>query len=153
MTDYAAAAMEQADGDVLKATEILEAQARSNMDVWRELTDTLLRTACYDACRAVCRSERRIIWNSPNYDKGGNGERVKQHANTLLDWPLPGGKKLRDATKQDLLEASGFYSKQAAQMTSIANWLDAVAKKVKTKTVGETLSADDLEKLRDQTKE
>lgn len=151
MTDYATAAMEQANGDVIKATEILEDQARGDVAIWKVLTEGLLRNACYDACRAICRSERKIIWESPNYDAGGNGERIKQHATTLMDWPLPGGMKMRDATKKDLMEAATFYSKQAAKMSAIAKWLDAVASKVKSKTVGQTLTDKQLMELRDET--
>lgn len=149
--ELATQAMEQCDGDVLKATEYLEQTARKDVGVWKALTEGLLRNACYDACRGICRSERRIIWNSPNYSAGGNGERVKQHAETLMDWPLPGGMKLRDATKKDLLEASTFYQKQASKMAAISGWLGAIANKVKTKTVGETLTDEQLRKLRDDT--
>jgi hypothetical protein len=66
-----------------------------------------------------------------------------------MDWPLPGGIKLRDATKADLLAASGFYAKQAASMQAISIWLGKVAEKVKTKTVGQTLTDEQLRKLRD----
>ena len=143
--------MEQAEGDVLTATELLEAFARQNVQVWQAVTESLLRTACYDACRAICRGERRVIWNAPGYDAGGGGERVKAHSASLMDWPLPGGKKLRDATKKDLLDAAGFYSMQASQMAAVSTWLECIAAKVKAKTVGETLTDTQLRKLRDDT--
>lgn len=147
--EYAEEAMEQADGDVLEATAALEAMARNDVSVWQVLTEQLLKTACYDACRSICRSERRVIWNTTGSDAGGKGDRVKAHGNMLMDFPLPGGMKLRDATKQDLMDAAGFYERQAAQMTAVASWLSAIASKVKTKTVGDTLTEVQLRAIKD----
>lgn len=148
--ELAQEAMDQCGGDVLVATELLEGMANNDADVWHALTADRLKTACYDACRGICRGERRVIWNSPGYDAGGKGERIKQHSATLMDWPLPGGKKLRDANKDDLLEAAGFYSAQASKMQAVSMWLERVADKVKSKTVGQTLTDDQLRSLRDE---
>jgi len=148
-TELAQQVMEDSDGDVLAATERLEKMARKDVEIWQALTDGLLRTACYDACRAVCRADRRQIWYSPGYDAGGNGDRVKTHSASLMDWPLPGGKKLRDATREDLIEASDFYLRQAAQMRGVADFLFAISERVKRKTVGNTLSESDLRALKD----
>lgn len=148
-TEYAQDAMTQADGDVLEATAALEEMARDDMSVWQVLTENLLKSACYDACRGICRSERRVIWHTTGSDKGGNGERVKSHAATLMDFPLPGGKRLRDATKDDLIEAAGFYDRQAAQMASVAEWLTGIARKVRGKTVGESMTEDQLRSMKD----
>ena len=148
-TELAQNVMEDSDGDVLAATERLEKMARKDVEIWQALTEGLLRNACYDACRAVCRADRRQIWYSPNYDAGGNGDRVKTHSASLMDLPLPGGKKLRDATKGDLLEASGFYLRQAAQMRGVADFFAAIAERVKRKTVGNTLTEADLRALKD----
>jgi len=151
--DLARRAIEMANDDVVEATVILESMARSDMSVWRALTDQLLRVACYDQCRAICRAERRVIWNSPNYDAGGNGARIKDHSASLMDWRLPGGKVLRDASKADLIEASAFYRRQAASMQIIGCWLESVAAKVAGKTVGEKLTDTILRKLQDEARE
>lgn len=143
--------MLEADGDVLEATAMLEELARQDVEVWQAVTDGLLRTACYDACRSICRSERRTIWHTSGYDAGGNGERIKSHSSSLMEWPLPGGKRMRDATKQDLIDAAGFYAMQASQMAAVSDWLGRVASKVKSKTVGETLTDKQLRTLRDDT--
>ena len=148
-TELAQEAMEQVGGDVIAAAKILERKARADTDVWIAVTQTLIATACYDACRAVCRSERRQIWVQENYSKSGNGERVKSHGHkTMLDWPLPGGMKLRDAKKADLVQASGFYQKQARSMESIARWLDAIAAQVGRKAVGSVFTDEELRALK-----
>jgi hypothetical protein len=66
-----------------------------------------------------------------------------------MDWPLPGGKKLGDATRADLIEAGDFYLRQAAQMRGVADFLFAISERVKRKTVGNTLSESDLRALKD----
>lgn len=141
-------AMDQAGNDVLKATEILEQQAAGDIEVWKTLTEGLLRTACYDACRRICISERQAIWFSPGYDAGGKGDRIKEHSKSIMDWPLPGGKALRHANKQDLIDAAEFYKKQADQMASIAQWLNAIAAKVKNRTVEKCLTEAQIRALR-----
>lgn len=134
--------------DVATATEKLEKWARKDKALYDYLTDPYLSQACYNAIRGLCRSERRLIYTAPNYTKGGNGHRVEIHGRSLLDFPLPGGKRLRDATRQDLLEAADFYRKQAADMASKAAWLEKISERVGKKTVGEKLTSEQLEALK-----
>jgi len=136
--------------DVSEASRMLEEEARKDADLYNHLTEPFLARACYDAVRTEYQSERKQIWTAPNYTEGGNGHRVKEHARTLLDFPLPNGKRMRDATKADLLEASEFYRKQAADMARKARWLEQVAESVGKKKVGNALSAEDLEQMRSQ---
>lgn len=149
--ELARKAMDECGDDIQAATEKLEAMARSNTKVWKGLTDHLLRAACFEACKAICRQDRRMIWTAPNYDAGGSGERVRAHGKTLMDMPLPGGKPLRDATREDLIAASEFYRKQSETMGAISDFYHSVSLRVKTKTVGETLSEAQLEQIRGKT--
>jgi hypothetical protein len=143
-------AMERADNEVQAATAILEDMACNDPDLYNALLSPFLNVAAYEACRALCRQQRQKIWTAPNYDQGGNGHRVLDHAMSLMDFPLPGGKRLRDATKADLEEASSFFAKQAADMSHKARWLSAIASKVKgKKTVADVFDADSLAKLRE----
>lgn len=147
--DLARRAMAQAGEDVGEATRILEQWARQNTRIWKAVTEDFLAQGCYAVVRGVCRQERRAIWHSPGYDPGGSGARVRGHARSILDLPLPGGKRLRDATREDLQEASGFYARQARQMAVMAEFLEAVAGKVKgRKTVGDVLTEKQLEQMK-----
>ena len=148
-SDLAQRAMAQAGDDVGEAARILEQWARKNTRVWKAVTEDFLAQGCYSVVRGVCRQERRAIWHSPGYDKGGAGSRVRNHARSILDLPLPGGKRLRDATRDDLHQASEFYSRQARQMAVMEEFLASVAAKIKgRKTVGDVLSEKQLETMK-----
>ena len=134
--------------DVHEATNKLERWAKSNRDLYEYLTAPYLSRACYDAVRSCCRHDRKALYTAPNYTKGGNGDRVHQHAHSLLDFPLPGGKRLRDATRADLEAAANFYRQQAKDMANKADWLEAIAAKVGKKKVGSVLSAEALRSLK-----
>jgi hypothetical protein len=149
VSNLAEQALEACGGEVAKAAKYLENQARQNTSIWIEVTKHLISKGCYDAIRQQCHAERRKIWYSPNYSSGGNGDRVVTHANSLMDWPLPGGMKLRYATKEDLWKAASFYQKQADQMATVATWLTNIMNKVGRKTVGESLTEKQLINLRE----
>lgn len=140
-------ALNSSGGDVEQATALLESRAKNDSTIWMALTGPLLSQACYDAVRKICREQRREIWFSENYDKGGNGDRVAIHAKGLLDWPLPGGKRLRDAGKEDLDKAADFYHRQASQMMRVAYFLERISEKVGKKTVGDKFTEEKLREI------
>ncbi len=51
-------------------------------------------------------------------------EQKHNRADDLLNFKLPSGKLLRDATKADLIEASAYYKVQAAEMEAEAKKVD-----------------------------
>ena len=146
----AADALEQAGGNVVEATNILESWAVESWDVYRAVTERLLRQGCYSAVSGICRRNREAIWYSPGYDAQQKGDRVHAHARTLLDFPLPGGKRLADANKKDLQEAMAFYRRQADQMGRVAEWLGKIAQKVGKGIVGQRLTDEDLRRMQKQ---
>lgn len=150
ISELARQALEHANGDVAEAARYLEQQAKRQTSVWLTITESLISSACYDAVRAVCRKERRAIWTAPNYDQGGNGGRVVAHAKSLMDLCLPGGKRLADATKDDLLKARDFYYKQADTMRQFGCFLEVLSEKVKRSTVSDKLTEDELQKIKEQ---
>ena len=88
------------------------------------------------------RDSRRKVWNRPT-TTDSNARVVALVASNmamLLDFPLPGGKPLRDATKDEVQDAANSYRTQAVDMVQKSAWLKLIAKNVpKGKTVGETL--------------
>lgn len=146
--------LEQTGGNVREATDKLTERAREDSKIYFVLTEPFLSQACYYAVRKVCQRERRAIWTAPNYVAGGNGERVENHARSLLMFQLPTcGKYLRDAMKDDVQQAAHFYREQAEDMDEKGRWLDEIARNVKgDKTVGEQLDEQALWKLRTQKK-
>jgi hypothetical protein len=133
--------------DVHTAARTLEQWAQNDRALYDYLTESYLATACYESVRGLCRSERRAVSLPPNYSAGGNGHRVAEHAESCLDFPLPGGKRMRHATQSDLREASEFYRKQAQDMQRKADWFAAIAERVGRKKVGTVFDDESLRAL------
>ena len=110
---------------------------------------------CVESTSAVLRSERLSKWLPPNYDAGGKGDRVaalaEGNAAMLMDFPLPGGKRLGEATADEVRTAAEFYSKQAGNMAHKARWLSMIAARVKDKTVKDALTEKKLRELQKET--
>lgn len=137
--------------DTRSAAALLESWARIDRALFDYLTKPWLSRACDEAVRGVTRNERAAIcrpWTAPNYTLGGNGHRVHTLARSLLDFPLPGGMRLRDARKDDLLGASKFYRTQAVDMAAKADWLESIAERVGRKQVGNVFSDETLPPLK-----
>lgn len=149
ISDIAAAAIEKAHGDTIKAAAIMEREVSANEAKYRALMDPLLAAACYSAVSSVQRCNRAEIWTAPNYTAGGNGSRVHALASgNLLLFPLPGGKALGEATKDEVIEAADFYGKQATDMTVKARWLSRIGEKLTgKKTVAKVFTEESLRQL------
>lgn len=152
VTEAAADALEQSD-NVLDAAGLLERRAVREPALRDALLAPFLSQACYQAVSLACRHSRRKIWTAPNYTKGGNGQRVVAHAKSLLDFPLPGGLRLRDATKKEVLAGANVYGQYADDMAGKARWLKAIAERLSgRKKVATVLSESELEDLREKSK-
>lgn len=135
VAEAARKALADAGGDVRVATRAMEAVVRANRRLRDDLTEPLLSNACYAAVTAQCRVERRKVWTPPAERLVANrttgSHRVVQLATgTLLMFPLPGGKKLGEATRDEIAEAAQFYETQASDMSVKARWLRLVAQSV-----------------------
>ena len=136
--------LEKAGGDVRKATPLMVERVKASRVLRDALTAPLLSNACYDAISAECRQQRRHVWTPPNYTADGNGARVIALATSLLDFPLPGGKRLAEASRGEVAQAADFYATQAADMSHKGRWLRLVAQSVRE----DQRVADALDELR-----
>ena len=151
VADFVRRAMDGAS-DYAEGAKRLLAMAKDNPELYRKLMGPVEFTACLDACRQNTRSERKTIWHAP-VAKPKTSVKALARANsyTLLDFPLPGGMRLADATKGDVLAAVEVYRKQATDMGHKANWLDAIAAKMTgKKRVASVFDARTLEQLQAQ---
>jgi len=151
--EAAKAALDASDGDVRSATIVLERAVRNDRMLRDALTEPLIASACYDAIRNACQTERRKIWE-PSKEKlvktrvTGAHRVVQLAAGNLLTFPLPGGKKLREATRADISKAADFYASQSDDMAVKARWLRLVLQSVPDgKKVGDVLSDERLREL------
>ena len=132
VTEAARAALDAADGDVREASKRMEQAVRSNRGLRDRLTDPLIAEACYAAVSAQCRAERRRIWSPPastvaRAARDGARRVARLAADSLLAFPLPGGLKLGEATRAEIVNAAGFFERQAGDMAHKARWLTLVA--------------------------
>jgi hypothetical protein len=155
VADAARRALEDAKGDVRNATAMMQEAVRLSRQLRDMLTEPLIANACYDAVRAQCHKERRKVWQPPveqlRKSKVEGAFRVVQlAAGTLLMFPLPGGKKLGEATREEISAATSFYDSQAGDMAHKARWLRLVAQSVPDgKTVGEVMTDARLRELQE----
>lgn len=156
VTEAAKRALEDADGDVAKATRMMEDAVKSSRSLRDALTEPLIKLACYDAVRSASADQRRKSWKPPTEQwvpgkVTGSGRVVQLSKATLLMFPLPGGKALQDAKASDLSAAQSFYQGQSADMAHKARWLQLVAQSIPDgKTVGEVLSDKRLRELQEE---
>lgn len=155
-------AMNSAGGDVVKASRILEQRVRKDQKLRDELTEPLISKACYDAVRAHSIKERRQVWSTPavahvrpenqpvapNSNLTQSGRVVALAKGTMLMFPLPGGKPLGEAGRDDLVKAESFYASQSADMSAKARWLQLVMQSLPAgKKVGDVMTDKRLREL------
>ena len=150
----AAKAIKWADGNVQSATIRMCADVMGDTKLYRRLMDPLVREACYSVIRAQCRMQKRAVWSAPQPSAGEHKRRIGLLADgthlTLMDYfRLPGGTRLGDATKAELIAASAFYMKQGRDMVIKGQWLWLVSRAVpENKTVRAALTDKQLKSLR-----
>ncbi|HEX2554249.1 MAG TPA: hypothetical protein VHL98_11135 [Microvirga sp.] len=159
VAEAARLAWQDSEGNVKVATAMLEEAVRRSRSLRDALTEPFIAQACYDAIRGQVRTERKTVWSPPPAkrvaDAAAGAERVVQLASgTLLMFPLPGGKRLGEATREDITEAAEFYSRQAGDMAVKARWLQLIGQSVPpNRKVQEILTDERLRELQEAARE
>jgi len=147
----AAEILAAADGDVQKATDDLFNFVTRNEKRYREMADPLVREGCYSIVRLLARFEAAEVWNGTRAAAQGQRAAGAMAAATvfaLMNYRLPGGAVLKDATGQEVAEAACFYMKQGRTMIEKGTWLEMIAKRVpQDRTVSSVLTENDLLKM------
>lgn len=156
--EYARMALQKTQHNASAATKLLESWAQNDPNLKDALITPLIRGACYDAIRAVFRVDRKRIWTTVDHstDSPGSSSRRVEHlaSSNLMMFPLPGGKRLKDATREDLLFASDFYTKQGRDMLTKARWLTLVSQHMTgKKRVSDVMDEKKLIDLKDKSVE
>lgn len=158
VAEAARRAYDDASGDVREAARMLEQAVRMKSPLREALTEPLLAGACWDAIRKQVQETRRNIWNpghrplkpvpaSP-VSKEQASRVVHLATGTLKMFPLPGGKRLGEATREEIAAAADFYARQAGDMAHKARWLQLVGQSIPAgKTAGECLTDERLAEL------
>lgn len=148
-------ALVEAGGDVRRAADLLRDRAMEDRAFLDAHFGVLIRDAAYKAVAHCIRADRRVVWTTPQPTTQERSAQVAALASgtaqTLLDFALPGGKLLRNATRAEVAEAASFYAKQARDMSWKSRWLDHVAQSLPDgKRVADVLSPERLEELRQE---
>lgn len=146
-------AYEKADGDWEDATRAFWKQLRENAALYGELVDALVNAEIRNLIRAVAHSKRAASI-APNRDAGSDflSAEVERARVELLDYPLTGGIKLRDACRADLDAESDMREKLAQTNAINAAWLRSLhdALPDEKKRVEDVFSNEDLEAHRER---
>lgn len=159
VAEAARRAFDDANGDVREAARMLELAVRMDTPLRIALTDPLLSGACWNAVRGQVRETRRAIWAAPKMPTAAQATALKEQSSrvvhlatgTLKMFPLPGGKRLGQATREEIVAASEFYARQAGDMSHKARWLQLVGQSVPAgRTVAEALTDERLAELQSE---
>jgi len=108
----------EAEGDALRATDIMIKRVMSNTSLYKMLMDPLVKNACCDAIMTQCGRQRRSMWDSIQPSANAFRERVKALVRILAsDFDLTGSKiGVSDAVRDE--RAADITQKQAGDSTA-----------------------------------
>lgn len=148
LAELARQALADAGGDVAKATAALSNALIADRDLLRGIVRAAIKSAVQTHVQGAMRQERQAIVRASRIGPDASLRMARFVARSLLDMPLAGGLKLRDANKKQVLEQAEIYRRQGSDMLRKSKWLRAVAKALPDgKTVGEGLSAAKVQQL------
>lgn len=134
----------EANGDTDAAAAELGDYLTGDPVALRSVLDEALSLAASEVVTSEMRRVRNSLWQNPQ-PKTSVLSLANGIANSLLDFPLAGGIRLRDATKEQVAEQAHLYRTHGSDMIRKAGWLDAIAKRVpEGTTVGEALTESDV---------
>ncbi len=143
---------DDADGDWDHASKLARDEVTPEMVeslVWTAIRYTVRKVAAERRGRhQVSEEERTEIEKAMAKGCAGVGA-IRSWC--VYNFPLPGGKLLGTATKEDLLGAADFYRAHGETIMARAEWFTAMAKLVKAdQTVKECIVEDKIEALREK---
>lgn len=107
-------AMEQADYDRREAAELMEKWVQGDRRLWDAIARQFLSQAVWYFLRQWDSGLRRRMASLGKSQDGDNTSGVSAVSErNWYEYPLPGGKRLGDATVADLAEAVNFYEESA----------------------------------------
>lgn len=120
-------ALDEADGDVRQAVEIFSGWVAKDKMLRNSVVSAVFSLAGKSQISGHNRHDRATISKAADSGRASVEALATGMTRTLLDFPLIGGKKLRDANRDDLGAAIETYRKQADTNIHRAKWLTAIA--------------------------
>lgn len=120
-----------ANGETRIAAATMREAIMSDRALLDAILDGLIKEACSSAASAAHIAERakviRIATTTPEQRKAQAEALGRVQAAMLLDFPLAGGKKLRDADREAVAATVTIYEKAATANSVRALWLRLIA--------------------------
>lgn len=143
--------LEESAGDINNAKQL----ARQRVDTLiAEFGRDLIVRAIDAELDSEWRAGRQDLWKRPRVLSTGEmaepSERLRNGiAQSLMNYPMPGGRLLRELTKADVLEASANMIAQGKETVLRGEWLQLVARELRSSSdrVGDVLTEADLKRL------
>lgn len=136
--------------DTTAAVDWLRDRMADRPDLWTALLQPFEDGALRAICRRETQTVRREAWTRPAAPDSRVQHLIGVNRANLLDFPLPGGKRLGRAGKAEIAVAAAAYERQGADMLLKARWLATIADRLpEGKVVADVFSDADLERLRE----
>jgi hypothetical protein len=133
----------RADGvEVSVAIDRVMARLTASPELLRTIVRDAVLFAATEAAKLTVRSDRsRIIQMTTATGRNGVFALANGMTAALLDMPIAGGVRLRDARRDQVAAASEFYSRQAQDMSHKGRWFALIAQSVpEGRVVGDVLT-------------
>ncbi len=111
-----------------EASQAVQDAVAADDDLRREFVERALPGFAYDLVSETFRKMRRAIV-TVRQDTSQGGLRLLQTTDSLLEFPLWDGTRLKEATRVQVIETAEKYESQATTMAHRGRWLRAVAAK------------------------
>jgi hypothetical protein len=146
------AVLEDVEGNTAKAIQRVLFKLNNNPQLLKQIIEAAVRDAVYHRVQGSVRHDRFSIVRAINQQNAAqtiDRERDKNRvvalaeaiSSCLLDMPLAGGKKLRDAGRAEIMAQIERYEKQAGSMSHKARWLRLILQSVPDgKRVGKVIT-------------
>lgn len=126
-------AMQRHDDDCAAAQDDVFSRLSRDTELLRGIIRDEMAALVAMRARSVLGNRRAAVISASQKaanDKQGAMALVRGIAASLLDIPLANGRALRDATRDEIVEAAERYEKQSETMAHRARWLRLIAQSV-----------------------
>jgi hypothetical protein len=140
--------LKKSDGTSQAAAALLIKRIRRDRVLRDEITDSHLPALCTQYIRQMMGTNRRAAFPTGIVAVSKFGALLHSVGQEWLDFPLPGGLRLAEASRAELIEASERYMGQSKTMLRRARWLRLCARSVpEDKKAGDVLTNERLAEI------